>query len=307
MQACLFSSLLFSFVFLKMPWIQLTLQTDKSSNEKAEQALLDAGALSVTFKDAEDNPVLEPAPGETPLWETVILTGLYEADINTETLKQSIHTQLGSEFTLHIDQLEDKDWVRAWMDDYKPMLFGKRLWVCPKYLQPPEADAVNLMLDPGLAFGTGTHPTTSLCLQWLDSADIENKNILDFGCGSGVLAIATLLLGAKHCDCADIDPQALEATKDNAQANNVLDKADVMLPEKLAQQEYDIVLANILAGPLVELSPLLAGHCKSGGHIVLSGILENQAQSILDTYSKWFDLDAPSIQEEWIRITGIKR
>ena len=290
-----------------MPWIQLTLQVNKSTNEKAEQALLDAGALSVTLKDAEDKPVLEPAPGETPLWEKLILTGLFEADINTEILKQDIHRQLGSELDLHIDQLEDKDWVRAWMDDYKPMQFGKRLWVCPKHLPPPEPDAVNLMLDPGLAFGTGTHPTTALCLQWLDSADLKNKNILDFGCGSGVLAIATLILGAKHCDCVDIDPQALDATKDNAEANNVLHQIDVMMPEQLAQQEYDIVLANILAGPLVELAPLLAGYCKSGGHIILSGILENQAQSILDTYGKWFTLEAPAVQDEWIRISGIKK
>jgi len=289
-----------------MPWIQLTLQIDKSTNEKAEQALLDAGALSVTLKDAEDNPILEPAPGETPLWESVILTGLFEADINTEFLRQNIHKQLGNELDLHIDQLEDKDWVRAWMDDYKPMQFGKRLWVCPKHLQPPEPDAVNLMLDPGLAFGTGTHPTTALCLQWLDSTELENKNVLDFGCGSGVLAIASLMLGAKHCDCVDIDSQALDATKDNAEANNILNKISTMKPEQLAQQEYDIVLANILAGPLVELAPLLASYCKDGGQIILSGILENQAQSILEAYKKWFTLDAPSIQDEWIRITGIK-
>ncbi len=290
-----------------MPWIQLTLQINKSTTEKAEQALLDAGALSVTLKDAEDNPVLEPAPGETPLWEKLILTGLFEADINTENLKQHIHKKLGSELNLHVDQLEDKDWVRAWMDNYKPMQFGKRLWVCPKHLKPPEPDAVNLMLDPGLAFGTGTHPTTALCLQWLDSADLENKNILDFGCGSGVLAIASLILGAKYCDCVDIDPQALDATKDNAEANNVLSKIDVMKPEQLAQQKYDIVLANILAGPLVELAPLLSSYCKSGCHIILSGILENQSQSILDTYSQWFTLDAPSIQNEWVRISGIKK
>ena len=196
-----------------MPWIQLTLHTDKANNEKAEQALLDAGALSVTFKDAEDNPVLEPLPGQTPLWESIILTGLYEADINTDNLKQQIHQQLGKHTKLKLEALEDKDWVRAWMDDYKPMQFGERLWVCPKHLSPPQPDAVNLMLDPGLAFGTGTHPTTALCLQWLDSTDANKKQVLDFGCGSGVLAIAALLLGAEHCDGTDIDPQAIIASK----------------------------------------------------------------------------------------------
>ena len=148
-----------------MAWIQLTLTTTQTDNDKAEQALLDAGALSVTLRDAEDNPVLEPAPGETPLWDKIILTGLFEADINTEQLRQQIHQTLGEEISLHIDPLEDKDWIRAWMDNYKPMQFGERLWVCPRHLQPPDPSAVNLMLDPGLAFGTGTHPTTALCLQ----------------------------------------------------------------------------------------------------------------------------------------------
>ena len=290
-----------------MPWIQLILEVDQSSNDKAEQALLDAGALSVTLKDAEDNPVLEPLPGETPLWEKLIVTGLFDADIDTKILEQNIKDSLGKQYPLRIEQLEDKDWVRAWMDNYQPMQFGKRLWVCPKHLQPPEPNAVNLMLDPGLAFGTGTHPTTSLCLQWLDQADLTNKTVLDFGCGSGVLAIAALILDAKHCDATDIDPQALLASEDNARENSVLDKLSVMQPENVPQQQYDMVLANILAGPLVELAAKLSDYCKPGGDIVLSGILENQAQSILDAYSKWFDLDAPAIQEEWVRITGKKK
>jgi len=290
-----------------MPWIQLILEVDKSSNDKAEQALLDAGALSVTLKDAEDNPVLEPAPGETPLWDKLILIGLFDADIDTKSLEQNIQHQLGIQYPLRIEQLEDKDWVRAWMDNYQPMQFGKHLWVCPRHLQPPEPDAINLMLDPGLAFGTGTHPTTALCLQWLDQADLKNKTVLDFGCGSGVLAIAALMLGAKHCDGTDIDPQALQASEDNAKENFVLDKLSVMQPENVPQQQYDMVLANILAGPLVELAAKLSNYCKLGGDIVLSGILENQAQSVLDAYSPWFDLDAPATQDEWVRITGKKK
>lgn len=289
-----------------MPWIQLTLHTDKANNEKAEQALLDAGALSVTFKDAEDNPVLEPLPGQTPLWESIILTGLYEADINTDNLKQQIHQQLGKQTKLKLEALEDKDWVRAWMDDYKPMQFGERLWVCPKHLPPPQPDAVNLMLDPGLAFGTGTHPTTALCLEWLDSADANKKQVLDFGCGSGVLAIAALLLGADHCDGTDIDPQAIIASKDNAEANQVAEKLDLFLPDDMPQKTYDIVLANILAGPLTELAQQLAAYCKSGGDIVLSGILETQAEKIIQAYTPWFKLEPIAVKEDWIRVTGKK-
>lgn len=294
-----------------MPWIQLILHTDKAHNHEAEQALLDAGALSVTFKDAEDKPVLEPLPGETPLWEKIILSGLFDADINTENLKQQIKKQLADDTTLAVEALEDKDWVRAWMDDYKPMQFGQRLWVCPKHLAPPEANAINLMLDPGLAFGTGTHPTTALCLEWLDAAQLNSKQVIDFGCGSGVLAIAALLLGAKHCDATDIDPQAILASRDNALENQVEARLDLFLPEEMHPKKYlnkyDIVLANILAGPLTELAPLLAGYCKTGGNIVLSGILETQSDKIIQAYSPWFKLDPIAQKDDWIRVSGTKK
>ena len=291
-----------------MAWIQLILQTDKASIDSAEQALLDAGALSVTFRDAEDQPVLEPLPGETPLWEHIILTGLFEANTDTDALKQQVHAQLDKQYPLKIEALEDKDWVRAWMDDYKPMQFGKRLWVCPRHLTPPQTDGVNLMLDPGLAFGTGTHPTTALCLQWLDEAELENRQLLDFGCGSGVLAIAGLLLGADHCDATDIDPQAIIASQDNATINQVDERLDLFLVNEMpSHRRYDIVLANILAGPLSQLAQQLATYCKTGGHIVLSGILESQAEKILQAYSPWFELDPVCARDEWVRITGRKK
>jgi len=294
-----------------MPWIQLTFLTNKNSSEKAEQALLDAGALSVTFRDAEDNPILEPGPGETPLWEDIILTGLFDANTDTESLKAKIKLALGNNLALKIELLEDKDWVRAWMDNYKPMQFGERLWVCPKHLPIPKPDATNLMLDPGLAFGTGTHPTTALCLQWLDAHSVSDKKVLDFGCGSGVLAIAALLLGASHCDGVDIDPQAITASMDNAQDNNVANKLDLYLPneftEKTNAKTYDLVLANILAGPLTELAEQLSTYCKTGGDIVLSGILESQANKIIQAYSPWFELEPIAIQDEWIRVTGKRK
>lgn len=289
-----------------MPWIQLTFHTDKSHSEQAEQALLDAGALSVTLKDAEDKPVLEPLPGETPLWENIVLTGLFDAGIDSEATKLQLQSMLGTECSIKAEALEDKDWIRAWMDDYKPMQFGDRLWVCPLHLPPPSPNAVNLMLDPGLAFGTGTHPTTALCLEWLDRHDIKNKQVLDFGCGSGVLGVAALLLGASHCDATDIDPQAITASKDNAQQNNVADSIDLYLPADMPTKTYDIVLANILAGPLTELAEQLSDYCISGGHIVLSGILESQAESIIDAYSPWFQLEPIEVKDEWIRVTGQK-
>ena len=289
-----------------MPWIQLTLNPPRPQAEFAEQLLLEAGALSVTFRDAEDDPVLEPAPGETPLWKNVILTGLFDAAIDTRALREHIESSF-SNHNLRIEPLEDRDWVRAWMDDYKPMQFGKRLWVCPKHLSPPDADAVNLMLDPGLAFGTGTHATTSLCLQWLDSFDLNKKIVLDFGCGSGVLAIAALMLGASQADGCDIDPQALIASGNNAADNHVGEKLNVMLPGHMPTKQYDLVLANILAGPLVQLAPKLAGYTQPGGYIVLSGILQNQADEICKTYAQWFELDAPAVQEDWVRISGKKR
>lgn len=289
-----------------MSWLQLTLHLPRDQAEFAEQLLLARGALSVTFKDAEDNPVLEPAPGETPMWDNIILTGLFAAEINTQLL----HAHISKEFPQHnlrIEPLEDRDWVRAWMDDYKPMQFGKRLWVCPKHLAPPQPDAVNLMLDPGLAFGTGTHATTALCLQWLDGFDLCEEKLLDFGCGSGVLAIAALMLGAAHADACDIDPQALVASRNNALDNNVAEKLDVMLPADLLPKEYDIVMANILAGPLLQLAAKLAEFTRSGGHIVLSGILQTQADEICTMYQQWFELDVPVVQDDWVRISGVKR
>jgi ribosomal protein L11 methyltransferase len=297
-----------------MPWIQLTFHTDKHHSEQAEQALLDLGALSVTLKDAEDQPVLEPLPGETPLWDQIILTGLFDADIDSQAIGEQLQQTLrqlqpgaSNNSAIKIEALEDKDWVRAWMDDYKPMQFGERLWVCPRHLPPPQPDAVNLMLDPGLAFGTGTHPTTALCLQWLDQQPPQDKSVLDFGCGSGVLAIAALLLGAKHADATDIDPQALSATQSNAEANQVADKINTYAVQELPDEQYDIVLANILAGPLQELAPQLAAHCKSGGNIVLSGILETQAEKIIQAYSPWFELEPVAIKDEWIRVSGQKK
>ncbi|UCB54317.1 MAG: 50S ribosomal protein L11 methyltransferase, partial [Thiotrichales bacterium] len=249
-----------------MPWIQVSVDASKNNYQLVEDALLSLGAQSVTFSDAADNPILEPRPGETPLWQQIIVTGLFDQGHDPQMLRQQICRQLNDDkLVIDISSLPDQDWTRVWMDSYKPMQFGHRLWVCPKHMDPPDTGAVNLRLDPGLAFGTGTHPTTSLCLQWLDAHVHPQKkyqNILDYGCGSGILAIAAVLLGAAHADCVDIDQQALQATRENAEVNQVSQHISTCLPAELENTaRYQLILANILSGPLTELAPTLAEHC----------------------------------------------
>jgi len=295
-----------------MSWLQIAISTTKDNAETAEDCLFSAGAQTVTFTDAADQPILEPGVNETPIWNTVIVTGLFSADDDQEVTLAAIKACLHDiDFSCSTELLEDKNWTRAWMDNYHAMQFGERLWVCPLHLEPPEPDAINLRLDPGLAFGTGTHPTTSLCLRWLDQNIRTQNNILDFGCGSGILAIAACMLGVKHADGVDIDPQALIATFSNAEINQVNEKIDSFLAADFQQQHadrhYDIVVANILSGPLAELATTLAGHTKKNGDIVLSGILKEQADSVISAYKEFFDMDAPVFDNDWVLLHGVKR
>ena len=294
-----------------MSWLQISIHTTQNHAELAEDLLLQCGACSVTLKDAADEPILEPAPGETPIWKNIIATGLFDNIEKQQQLTNYITARLDeSEHSISTEILEDQNWTRSWMDHYQAMQFGERLWVCPWHIKPPEPDAVNLRLDPGLAFGTGTHPTTSLCLSWLDQHIQQPKRLLDFGCGSGILAIAALLLGLEQADGVDIDPQALEASLANAKANQVEERLHLYSAEQFSadhsQQKYEIVVANILSGPLVELAPTLAGHTQAGGDIVLSGILAEQANSIINAYTPYFKMDAPVIEEDWVLIHGCR-
>jgi len=294
-----------------MPWLQISVHTTQNFAEQVEDTLLQFGACSVTLTDAADQPILEPAPGETPIWQDIVATGLFNETENQQQLVKNIDTAL-AEIEHHISSeiLEDQNWTRSWMDHYQAMQFGERLWVCPWHIDPPDPEAVNLRLDPGLAFGTGTHPTTSLCLSWLDQHIKQPKKLLDFGCGSGILAIAALLLGLEQADGVDIDPQALEASLANAKANEVEDRLHLYSAEQFAaehaQQQYEIVVANILSGPLVELAPTLAGHTLAGGDIVLSGILAEQADSIIAAYTPYFKMDAPLVEGDWVLIHGCR-
>ena len=292
-----------------MPWLQVRLAITPEQAETYEDALLEVGAVSVTFMDAEDQPIFEPDLGTTPLWSHTHLLALFEA--NTDETALIAHLQLlcgGSLPEHHVERIEDQDWERRWMDNFQPMRFGQRLWIVPSWHAAPEPDAVNLLLDPGLAFGTGTHPTTALCLEWLDGQTLDNCSVLDFGCGSGILAIAALLLGAPQAVGTDIDPQALEASRDNASRNGI-DPArfPVYLPADLPQQPADVVVANILAGPLVSLAPQITALVKEGGRLALSGILAEQAEEVRAAYAGAFDLYPTATKDGWVRISGVKR
>ncbi|MCQ4309584.1 50S ribosomal protein L11 methyltransferase [Pseudomonas stutzeri] len=292
-----------------MPWLQLRLAIAPEQAQTYEDALLGVGAVSVTFMDAEDQPIFEPDLGTTPLWSHTHLLALFEADVDETDLLAHLQLLTGGELPdYQLERIEDQDWERSWMDNFQPMRFGRRLWIVPSWHAAPEPDAVNLLLDPGLAFGTGTHPTTALCLEWLDSQELTGLQVLDFGCGSGILAIAALLLGADKAVGTDIDIQAIEASRDNAGRNGI-DPArfPLYLPEQLPEGQFDVVVANILAGPLVELAPRIIERAKLGGRLALSGILAEQAEEVRAAYAGHFDLDPTAAKDGWVRITGTRR
>ena len=292
-----------------MPWLQVRLAITPHQAAVLEDQLLELGAVSVTFMDAEDQPIFEPDLGTTPLWTHTHLLALFEDGTDAAAVLAHLKLLRGGELPEYqIERIEDQDWERSWMDNFQPMRFGRRLWIVPSWHQAPEPQAVNLLLDPGLAFGTGTHPTTALCLEWLDGQDLAGCTVLDFGCGSGILAIAALLLGAPQAVGTDIDPQALEASRDNA-ARNGIDPArfPVYLPADLPQQPAEVVVANILAGPLVQLAPTITALVKPGGRLALSGILAEQAEEVRTAYAGAFDLDPTAEKDGWVRISGVRR
>lgn len=293
-----------------MAWIQLRLNATSETAEIIGDHLVETGAVSVTFLDAQDTPVFEPAPGETRLWGDTDVVGLYDAITEMEPVIEQLKQvpELANQLVYKVEALEDKDWEREWMENFHPMKFGNRLWICPSWREAPEPDAVNVLLDPGLAFGTGTHPTTALCLTWLDGQNLADKSVVDFGCGSGILAIAAIKLGAKEVLGLDIDPQALTASADNAQRNGVEDKLTVYLPKDQPEDlQADVVVANILAGPLRELAPVISSLVKTGGELALSGLLKEQADELREIYGEWFELNPTAIEGDWCRLDGRKR
>ena len=292
-----------------MSWLQIRLAFTPNQAEALEDQLLDLGAVSVTFMDAEDQPIFEPDLNTTPLWSHTHLLALFEADTDPDSLLAHLQLLRGGELPeLQVEVIEDQDWERSWMDNFQPMRFGRRLWIVPSWHAAPEPNAVNLLLDPGLAFGTGTHPTTALCLEWLDAQPLQDQCLLDFGCGSGILAIAGLLLGAEHAVGTDIDTQALDASRDNAERNGIAaERFALYLPEQLPEKAADVVVANILAGPLVSLAPRITALVKPGGRLALSGILAEQAEEVRAAYSDAFELDPTADKDGWVRISGVRR
>ncbi|MAZ05822.1 MAG: 50S ribosomal protein L11 methyltransferase [Halomonas sp.] len=293
-----------------MPWIQLQIPADPDNADQLEDLLMEMGCGAVSMEDAADQPLYEPDPGTTPLWSQTTVTGLFDSDRDIEQLcadvRNAWHQQTQQALPeIEVTLVEDKDWERAWMDDFQPLKFGERLWIVPSWHEAPDPDAANLMLDPGLAFGTGTHPTTALCLEWLDGQDVQGKQVIDYGCGSGILGLAALLLGANLVIGVDTDPQALEASRENARRNGVDDsKLALYLPEDEPDKQADVMLANILAQPLIGLAPHLASRTRPGVDLVLSGILSNQVREVVAAYEPWFVMDEPEQREEWIRLTG---
>ncbi len=285
-------------------WTTIRLAVEAAQVDSAETALFECGAQAVTLLDAEDHPVHEPAPGERLLWPTVMVEALFDQPPPAAGLVAALNAAglLIDGAALHSTQLAERDWIRAWMDSYRPMRFGQGLWICPSHIEPDPDWPRVIRLDPGLAFGSGTHPTTALCLAWLDDQTLAGRTVIDYGCGSGVLAIAAGLLGAERIIAVDHDPQALTATEDNARRNGVGDLIDTCLPEDFQPQPVDLVLANILAGPLIELSDRLIACLDKRARLVLSGLLADQAESVTAAYRG--RLGEPEIgqQEGWLRL-----
>jgi ribosomal protein L11 methyltransferase len=296
-------------------WLQIHITVEQAQVDFTETLLSSLGAVSVTLDDAENQDLLEPLPGETPLWNKVIVTGIYAQeegeDIDVTALETFIRTQLPTE-PMRSEFLEDQVWERSWMDYYEPIQIGEKYWIVPEWIEPPEADAVNIKLDPGLAFGTGNHASTFLCLQWLGKTDVKDKVVIDYGCGSGILGVAALLLGAKKVYATDIDPQAVLATKQNAELNGVLENLYVGLPEEFnaefKNQQADILVANILAGPLMSLAEEFSTLIKSEGEFALAGVIEEQVTDVSSIYSEFFDIiEVEKREETWCRISGSRK
>ena len=295
-----------------MKWLQIHITVDQAQVDFTETLLLSLGAVSVTLDDAEDQALLEPLPGETPLWNKVIVTGIYQQEdseqIDVDSLVKFVQEQL-PEAPVRFDELEDQAWERAWMDYYEPIQIADKFWIVPEWLEAPDAEATNIKLDPGLAFGTGNHASTFLCLQWLGSVDLKDKVVVDYGCGSGILGVAALLLGAKKVYATDIDPQAVLATQQNAELNGVLDRLYVGLPEEFnaefKSQQADVLVANILAAPLMALAPEFAKLLKADGQFALAGVIEEQVADVSEVYQEFFDiLNIEKREENWCRISG---
>lgn len=292
-----------------MTWWQFSLNCQASELELVEDLMLGLGAISISLSDAGDEPIYEPLPGDNPVWQESIVTATFENATSPETIYQQLTTRLPQHLATRLQQstLQERDWEQAYKQHFKPLQCAPGLWIVPSWSQAPEPGATNIELDPGLAFGTGSHPTTALCLAWLGAARLEQQRVIDFGCGSGILAIAAIKLGAINVVAVDIDEQALTATRSNMKANGI-DNTQIQtsLPESMDRARVNLLIANILAGPLVDLAHQFADLVESGGFILLSGILKTQLDGIQSAYRPWFELAPASFRDEWVCISGTR-
>jgi len=292
-------------------WQEWVLETHSQLVEALEAWLFERGALAVTLEDNANEPLLEPGPGETPLWQNVVLTALFTSDVDLSSIRAVLpRTLLAENSKSELSRLQDREWTRVWMDDFAPIQMGPRLWVCPSWAEPPDEALVNVMLDPGLAFGTGTHATTAMCLGALDAAMSGGESVVDFGCGSGILAIAALKLGASKALGVDNDPQALAASRDNAARNKIsADQFDAVMPEDGRLSAWsnvaNVVVANILAGPLLSLAQELIQLMAPGGRLLLTGVLEGQAAELIEHYAH-VGLEVTDRRDGWVLLSGVK-
>jgi len=290
-----------------MDWLKLSVSVPEDAVHLGEEALWCAGAASISVLDAGDSPILEPHAGTTPIWPHCRIEALFPTSgIDRRRLLERVREQLTHGRDWQIVELADRDWERVWMDDFQPMRFGERLWIYPSHHHPPAAHTRVVFLDPGLAFGSGTHATTALCLEWLEAQTMHRRTVLDYGCGSGVLAIAALALGAQSALAVDNDPQALQATSDNAARNGVGARLRVQSDTPWCNPRVDTVVANILAGPLIQLAPRLAGSHRPGGKLALTGILREQQQQVRSAYAGWYTFEEPDLRDSWVLLKGTR-
>ena len=291
-----------------MQWLQLLIDVGRERSTIVEDAIFENGAVSFTLEDAADQPIYAPGIGEQPLWDNCAAKALFPASIDVDAINQQLSDLLQPAPAIRWELLEDKDWSEEWKKYFQPLKCGTRLWICPSWIDPPEPDAINLSLDPGIAFGTGSHPTTHLCLRWLEQQDLAGKIVIDYGCGSGILGIAALLLGAEKVYAVDNDPQALLASRDNAQRNQIADdRLMTFLPEEVPSDLYaEVMLANILAAPLMQLAPVISDLTAADGLLCLSGLLESQTDDVSEPYLAHFDFSTAAVESDWSQLSAVK-
>ncbi len=290
-----------------MSWLRVHIDIERNDPVPIEEALLGLGAIAIELRDAGDDPILEPAPGATPLWPAIRMSALFTADVSDTTIRLAVAGAAAEPLpSMHFESFADADWIANWRQTLRPMQFGQRLWICPAGTPAPDPDATVIELEPGLAFGTGSHPTTAMCLDWLADEPNLAGSLLDYGCGSGILGIAAAALGADDVLGIDLDAQALQATRDNARRNGLDDRLEVRTPGNApGDKRFDRVVANILSGTLIDLAPTLQGYCRAGTRIALSGILTDQAASVMAAFQPWVEFQPPVTRDGWTFLFGM--